>query len=93
MALTKKQLNDVCYVSGGHLQCCYLDEDVDDQGRIVHICKKLSPDRAIIDAEMTDFLNEQKKIGSDPTKQNVPLGDNCQGYVVLKVKPQGYDVP
>ena len=47
MALTQKHLKDVCYVHGGHLQCRSLDEDVDDQGNIVYVCKKLSPDRKI----------------------------------------------
>lgn len=92
MALTKKHLNDVCYLQGGHLQCRYLDEDFDDNGQIVSICKKLSPERKIIDQELRDFLNDAKKTGQDPIQQGVPLGDNCQGFVVLKSKPQGYDV-
>lgn len=92
MALSQKQLKDVCYVHGGAYQCRYLDEDLDDQGNIVHICKKLSPDKKIIDEEMVDFYNDMKKNGQDPAKQGVPLGDNCQGYIVLKTKQQGYDV-
>lgn len=92
MALTKKHLNDVCCINGGHLQCRYLDGDFDDNGYVINICRKLSPDKKIIDAEVVDFLNDSKKTGQDPAKQGVPLGDNCQGYVVLKTKPQGYDV-
>lgn len=92
MALTQKQLKDVCYVNGGHLQCRYLDEEMDDQGNIIHVCKKLAPDKKIIDEELVDFYNEMKKNGQDPNKQGVPLGDNCQGYIVLKTKKQGYDV-
>jgi hypothetical protein len=92
MALTPKQLKDVCYVTGGHLQCRYLDEDVDDKGNLIHVCKKLSPDKKIIDEELIDFYNDMKKNGQDPTKQGVPLADNCQGFVVLKTKQQGYDV-
>jgi hypothetical protein len=92
MALTQKQLKDVCYIHGGAYCCRYLDEDLDDNGNIIHVCKKLSPDKKIIDEELVDFYNEMKKNGQDPTKQGVPLADNCQGYVVLKTKPQGYDV-
>lgn len=92
MALSKKQITDVCCIDGGSLQCRYLDEDLDDKGRVVYLCKKLSPDRTIIDAEIIEFLNDMKRLGQDPNTQNVPLGDNCQGYVVLKAKPQGYDV-
>jgi hypothetical protein len=92
MALTKKHLTDVCYIQGGHLQCRYLDEEFDDKGKVVNVCRKLSPDRKIIDIEFTDFLNDIKKTGKDPTLQGVPLGDNCPGYLVLKNKPQGYDV-
>lgn len=93
MALTPKQLKDVCFVNGGSQCCRYLDE-VDDNGKRVHVCKKKSPpDKQIIDDEITDFLDQMKKSGKDPTVQGYPLGDNCAGFVVLKTKPQGYDVP
>lgn len=92
MALTPNQLKDVCMLNGGTLQCRYLDEDVDDKGNVVYVCKKIAPDRKIIDEELVDFYNDMQKTGQDPDKQGVPLGDNCSGYVVLKLKPQGYDV-
>ena len=92
MALSQKQLKDVCVLNGGALQCRYLDEEMDDQGNVVHVCKKLSPDKKIVDEELLDFYDDMKKSGQDPTKQGVPLGDNCQGYIVLKTKQQGYDV-
>jgi hypothetical protein len=92
MALTKKQVNDVCFISGGSKQCRYLDEDIDEHGNVVNLCKKLSPDRQIIDSELIDFFKDMKTSGQDPFKQGVPLGDNCQGYIVLKTKQQGYDV-
>jgi len=93
MALTKKQLKDVCLLWSGHLQCRYLDEDQDDQGQIVHVCKKLTNYKKIIDEEVNDFLTDVRKNGQDPAAQGLPIADNCQGYVVLKSKPQGYDVP
>lgn len=92
MALTQKQLEDVCFIWGGTSQCRYLDEDMDDDGNICHICKKKSPFKKIIDEEMVEWLADMKKNNQDPMKQGVPLGDNCSGYVVLKTKPQGYDV-
>lgn len=92
MALTEKQLQDVCYILGGPNQCRYLDEDMDDQGNIVYVCKKQCPDKKIIDDEFVDFLKDMKKNGQDPAKQGVPLGDNCGGYLKLTHKKQGYDI-
>jgi hypothetical protein len=92
MALTKKQLENVCYISGGHLQCRYLDEDFNDKGEIVNVCKKHSPEKKIIDEEVNDFINYQKKIGKTVMDERFPVGDNCKGYIVLKSKLQGYDV-
>jgi hypothetical protein len=92
MALTQKQLKDVCFVWGGSQQCRYLDEDQDAQGNVVHVCKKLSIYKGIIDDEVNEFFRDVKKNGQDPFAQGVPLGDNCQGYIALKAKPQGYDV-
>jgi hypothetical protein len=96
MALSKKHLKDVCVLGGNAAgmskQCAYLDEDIDDQGNVIYVCKKLSPDRQTIDEELDDFFKDMKKNGHDPTKQGVPLGDNCKGYIVLKTKEQGYDV-
>lgn len=90
--LSLKQVKDVCFINGGSDCCRYLDEEIDDLGNIIHLCKKLSPDQSIIDNEISDFLKESKKQGLDPFQQGVPLGNNCSGYVVLKTKLQGYDV-
>jgi hypothetical protein len=65
----------------------------DDDGNIVHICKKKSPFKKVVDEELVEFLTDCKNNSQDPYKQGVPLGDNCGGYVVLKSKAQGYDVP
>lgn len=90
MALTDKQVQSVCCFGGGPRQCRYLDDDVD--GTKIFLCRKLSPDKKIIDEETEDWLAEQKKNGVDPYTKNEPLGDNCPGYVVLRTKPQGFDV-
>lgn len=91
MALTKKQVSDVCCEKKGSLQCRYLDEEYDSKG-LVKICRKLSPDAKIIDAECSDYINNAIKSGRDPAVDKLPLGNNCQGYIVLLTKPQGYDV-
>lgn len=92
MALSQKQVKDVCFIHGGSKQCRYLDEAKDDKGNIVDICRKLSPDRAGIDEEVNDEIAQKKKKGEDPMKDGHPMGDNCQGYVILLTKIQGYDV-
>lgn len=92
MALSKKHVNDVCCSGDGANQCRYLDEDYDDKGKWICLCKKLSPDQKIIDEEVDNFLADMKTQGQDPDLQGVPLGDNCSGFIVLKTKPQGYDV-
>lgn len=93
MALTLKQVRDVCLINTGHSQCRYLDEDLDDQSNIVHICKKKTPDKALVDSEIDIFLQDMKRTHQDPNKQNMALGDNCCGYLKLITKKQGYDVP
>lgn len=92
MSLTQKHLSDVCFLGGGRLECRYLEEELDDQGKLVYVCKKMSPHRKIIDEEVADFLNEMLRSGQDPNQRSEALGDNCQGYITLKSKPQGYDV-
>lgn len=92
MALTQKQVQDVCFHGGGNQQCRYLDQDITDAGSFVFVCKKKSPEAKIIDDELQDWLVDIKKNGQDPDKQGVSLGDNCQGYIKLITKKQGYDV-
>ena len=92
MALSNKQLKDVCCLRASSTQCRYLDDDFNDKNQKVFICKKLSPDRDIIDLSVLDFVNMARKSGNDPMLSGIPLGDNCQGYIVLKNKLQGYDI-
>jgi type II secretory pathway component PulC len=91
MALTKKQLEDVCLINEGYKQCRYLDEE-DDNGKIVQVCKKLTPDAVIIDEEIDEFMIDMQKNKQDPSTQNLPIQVNCNGYLKLKSKKQGYDV-
>jgi len=45
-----------------------------------------------IDASVDKLLDECKRKGLDPEAQGVPMGDNCDGYPILKYLEQGYDV-
>jgi hypothetical protein len=92
MALTKKQVADVCLIHQSHKQCCYLDEAMAQNGDIVYVCRKLSPEKNTIDEELDDFVAECKKNNNNPKAQDVPMGDNCKGYVPLANIKQGYDV-
>jgi len=90
MALTLKQVNDVCLNNQGSSQCRYLAEDDNIAGQ--YYCLKLSS-RAEIDKEVDDFIQKHKARNADPYAMGLPLGNNCKGYLFLKSKPQGYDVP
>lgn len=90
--LSQKQLRDVCLVyDGTHARCRYLSQDETDYSK--YYCLKKSPRGAEIDVELTDFVREARKKGKDPRKENVPMGDNCQGYPILRYLEQGYDKP
>jgi hypothetical protein len=91
MALSQKQITDVCCFNTGSRECRYLDDDI-EKGQTIFVCKKLSPDKNMIDEGVTEFLEECKEDGKDPLTQGYGLADNCSGYVVLKTKMQGYDV-
>lgn len=88
--LSLKQLQDVCLVhSGDHRRCRYLAQDDHDWQK--WYCLKKSPKKAEIDVDVDEFIQETRKKGQDPRKANIPIGDNCQGYPILKYIEQGYD--
>jgi hypothetical protein len=88
--LSKNHLKDVCLIdSSSHDKCRYLAEDENERGK--YYCLKKSSKAKDIDIEVQDFLAEMQMKGKDPKKQNVPIGNNCSGYVVLRHKEQGYD--
>ena len=93
--LSKKQLKDVCLLgalnANSHKQCRYLCQDDLDSSK--YLCVKLNAtQKKDIDSEIDLFLEECKKTGADPLKANVPMGNNCVGYPILKNIQQGYDV-
>lgn len=91
MVLSDKQLKDVCMLWGGDYRTCrYLRDDDQDYGK--YYCYKLrATEKKKIDLKVREFLRDCKKKKIDPATQNVPLGDNCSGYPILKVIQQGYD--
>lgn len=97
MALSQNHIVDVCdaYSHDGN-KCRYLDEELveDSSGNlsVVHICRKKSPDKQAIDDDLQRSVNEHIANGMDPAQSGLAMGDNCDGYVILKTTPQGYDV-
>lgn len=90
--LSLKQLRDVCLTGQGSKQCRYLRPD--DQDYQKYYCMKKKPtDRRKIDTKVSEYLHDCKKRSLDPDAQGHPLGDNCEGYPVLKYIEQGYDKP
>ena len=87
--LTLKQVEDVCLWGQSSDQCRHLAED--DYGKFY--CIKKTAQRAEIDKEVSEFIAKQKTQGADPYQSGIPLGDHCQGYLFLRHKSQGYDVP
>ena len=88
--LSKKQVQDIClFQQGNYKTCRYCAVDELDPSKFY--CLKQSSKKAITDAEVKEFLKKMKKSNQDPTNQGLPLGDNCQGYPILKYIEQGYD--
>lgn len=88
--LSLKQLNDVCLVNDGtSAKCRYLVQDDSDYTK--YYCAKKSAKAYEIDVELNDFVREAQQKGKDPYKENIPMGDNCSGYIVLRYLEQGYD--
>lgn len=88
MALTPLHVRDVCYgpgwTQGSNLGCKYLDNVSRSDGQWVQVCTKLNP------GAFTAL--EQKRKQGGWGANYTPKGDNCQGYLLLQYKKQGYDV-
>jgi len=90
MPLSLKQIQDICLAyANDYSKCRYLTQD--DSNPSVYYCLKKSSKKSEIDDETNDYLNELKKKGTNPKDQNAPLGDNCNGYPILRYIKQGYD--
>lgn len=90
--LSKNQLMNVCLLSNSDSNTCrYLRQDERNLDKW-YCLKHKAQDKALIDAKLQMWATSCKIKGKDPTASGVPLGDNCQGYPLLKNISQGYDV-
>jgi len=89
MPLSLKQVNDICLSWHGHKQCRYLATGDDGSQQCMKLVQK---EKNRIDKEVRELREKAKANGQDVKGFNRALGDNCQGYVVLRYLKQGYDV-
>jgi hypothetical protein len=92
MTLTKNQLKDVCLLNeSSHKTCRYLRNDDLDPVKW-YCCKLRDHEKIKIDSRVKQFLKDCKDRNIDPKTLNIPMGNNCEGYPLLKIIEQGYDV-
>ena len=82
MPLSKLQVINVCQPKDG-VVCRYLSEDEFDSD--IYFCLKKTSRKSVID-EMVEKSTKGKKNTSD-----MPIGDNCKGYPLLRHVEVGYD--
>ena len=89
--LSKLQLENICMCNAKDSRTCkYLADDDVVFGR--YYCFKQRPvEKANIDTILNKYIKDCESKGTDPFDSNIPLGDNCAGYPVLKYIEQGYD--
>lgn len=89
--LSKKHMQKYCLVDDmTYKRCRYLAEDDFVLGK--NQCMKHTTQRIVIDEEIVSLINISLTSNADPRSENIPMGDNCQGYLPLKHVIQGYDV-
>lgn len=90
MTISKKHLQNICLLNNGNKMCRYLYNDDLDSSK--WYCQKLRPiEKAKIDVSIDSFLFDCKKRKINPNNISRPLGDNCEGLLLLKNVEQGYD--
>jgi hypothetical protein len=89
MSLSQKHVEDICLLYGGHKQCRYV---IQDQQTGKHMCGKLIKQfKEDVDKRIEEYAKKAKQNGQDLAAMGRAVGDNCQGYIFLKYKKQGYD--
>ena len=91
MTLSKDQVSDVCLLGQGTQQCRYLAED-DVIINTFYCLKKSKNKKEKIDVEVSSLVRDLKRKGKDINARNIPVGNNCGGYIILKHIEQGYNV-
>jgi hypothetical protein len=90
MTLSQKHLKDVCMINGASKTCRYLHNDELDSSK--WYCQKLRPiEKSKVDVSIDDFIADCKKRKINPKNVGRSLGDNCEGFLVLRNLKQGYD--
>jgi hypothetical protein len=82
MPLTKLHVINICKPTDGQT-CRYLSED-EFQANI-YFCLKKTSRKTVID----EMVEKSKKINKDI--KDLPIGDNCKGYPLLRHVEVGYD--
>jgi hypothetical protein len=54
--------------------------------------KKSKNKKEKIDVEVSSLVRDLKRKGKDINSRNIPVGNNCGGYIILKHIEQGYNV-
>lgn len=84
MPLSDLQVFHVCKMNVSNNQTCrYLSEDIIFQGS--YQCLKLTGQKPHIDEAVSDYIS------SRVSEDDVPVGDNCPGYPVLRHAVVGFD--
>lgn len=90
MTLSKKQVKDVCLFNCGSKSCRYLTTDELDSSKFY--CLKLRPiEKNKIDDSIEQLMSDCKKRKINPKSIGKAMGDNCEGFLLLKNVKQGYD--
>jgi hypothetical protein len=82
--LSQKQLSVYCQPYGVSNRCRYLAEE----GR-KFFCVKKSAYKSKIDKEIENTIKTLKADGKKPEKEGIPLGNHCEGFILLKNVEQG----
>lgn len=91
MTLSKNHVKNVCLLNCGSKTCRYLYNDEFDSSK--YHCLKLRPiEKNKIDESIENFISTCKIRKLNPKTTNKPLGNNCEGLLLLRNTKQGYDV-
>lgn len=89
--LSRLQVQNVCMAGHGDKCCRYLIEDDLDPTKF-H-CNKLRPiEKTKTDNEVNDFILDCKRKKTNPSNYSKPIGNNCDGFLILHNIEQGYDI-
>ncbi len=86
MVLSIKHVTEICQLDKSG-ECMYLEQDYLDLSKW-HCLKKNKVKKADREKEVNKYIKQAKDDGHEP---EIPLGDNCEGYLILHHIEQGFD--